>query len=57
MISPQNNDAVDGYHRHPHVVVVCVADVIVVVCVADVMVSYWHRAVHQEISDFFNILE
>ncbi|XP_048121267.1 dedicator of cytokinesis protein 10 isoform X9 [Alosa alosa] len=23
----------------------------------DVMVSYWHRAVHQEISDFFNILE
>ncbi|XP_077960822.1 dedicator of cytokinesis protein 10 isoform X11 [Gasterosteus aculeatus] len=23
----------------------------------DVLVSYWHRAVHQEISDFFNILE
>uniref|UniRef100_A0AAY5L4U1 Dedicator of cytokinesis 10 n=1 Tax=Esox lucius TaxID=8010 RepID=A0AAY5L4U1_ESOLU len=23
----------------------------------EVMVSYWHRAVHQEISDFFNILE
>ncbi|XP_039612130.1 dedicator of cytokinesis protein 10 isoform X5 [Polypterus senegalus] len=23
----------------------------------DVMVSYWQRAVHQEISDFFNILE
>ncbi|XP_058890349.1 dedicator of cytokinesis protein 10-like isoform X11 [Acipenser ruthenus] len=23
----------------------------------DVIVSYWHRAVHQEISDFFNILE
>ncbi|KAJ8388689.1 hypothetical protein AAFF_G00130980 [Aldrovandia affinis] len=23
----------------------------------DVMVAYWHRAVHQEISDFFNILE
>ncbi|CAB1348488.1 unnamed protein product, partial [Coregonus sp. 'balchen'] len=22
-----------------------------------VMVSYWHRAIHQEISDFFNILE
>ncbi|CAB1347504.1 unnamed protein product [Coregonus sp. 'balchen'] len=25
--------------------------------VAEVMVSYWHRAIHQEISDFFNILE
>ncbi|XP_030634557.1 dedicator of cytokinesis protein 10 [Chanos chanos] len=23
----------------------------------DVLLSYWHRAVHQEISDFFNILE
>ncbi|XP_077063674.1 dedicator of cytokinesis protein 10 isoform X2 [Siphateles boraxobius] len=23
----------------------------------EVMVSYWHRAIHQEISDFFNILE
>ncbi|KAM4589700.1 dedicator of cytokinesis protein 10 isoform 2-T2 [Fundulus diaphanus] len=23
----------------------------------DVLVSYWHRAIHQEISDFFNILE
>uniref|UniRef100_A0A3B3RRE5 Dedicator of cytokinesis 10 n=1 Tax=Paramormyrops kingsleyae TaxID=1676925 RepID=A0A3B3RRE5_9TELE len=23
----------------------------------DVLVSYWHRAVHQEISDFFNLLE
>lgn len=23
----------------------------------DVLVSYWHRAVHQEISDFFSILE
>uniref|UniRef100_A0AAR2J6L6 Dedicator of cytokinesis 10 n=1 Tax=Pygocentrus nattereri TaxID=42514 RepID=A0AAR2J6L6_PYGNA len=23
----------------------------------DVMVAYWHRAIHQEISDFFNILE
>ncbi|XP_046891317.1 dedicator of cytokinesis protein 10 isoform X2 [Hypomesus transpacificus] len=23
----------------------------------EVLVSYWHRAVHQEISDFFNILE
>ncbi|XP_046732056.1 dedicator of cytokinesis protein 10 isoform X5 [Silurus meridionalis] len=23
----------------------------------EVMVAYWHRAIHQEISDFFNILE
>uniref|UniRef100_A0A9J8BQN6 Dedicator of cytokinesis 10 n=1 Tax=Cyprinus carpio carpio TaxID=630221 RepID=A0A9J8BQN6_CYPCA len=23
----------------------------------EVLVSYWHRAIHQEISDFFNILE
>uniref|UniRef100_A0A8D0D783 Dedicator of cytokinesis 10 n=1 Tax=Sander lucioperca TaxID=283035 RepID=A0A8D0D783_SANLU len=23
----------------------------------DVLVSYWHRAIHQEISDFFNILD
>uniref|UniRef100_A0A3B4BV29 Dedicator of cytokinesis 10 n=1 Tax=Pygocentrus nattereri TaxID=42514 RepID=A0A3B4BV29_PYGNA len=23
----------------------------------DVMVAYWHRAIHQEISDFFNILD
>ncbi|GLD57335.1 dedicator of cytokinesis protein 10 isoform X6 [Lates japonicus] len=23
----------------------------------DVLVSYWHRAIHQEISDFFNLLE
>lgn len=45
------------FHYHCHSKKSCVYVCVCHPVFPDVLVSYWHRAIHQEISDFFNILE